>query len=115
MVPRQPIDELSLLLGEIKAKVDLVTRTQAEDRQAAASWRTDVRKEMAGIRSDIGDMKGTVTTATKDLEEIKPIVADYVEDRAGKRERWRIGQVVAALGGGSAALGLQWLLRKFGG
>lgn len=80
------IDELSRLLGAIEAKVDLVTKTQSEDRLSAAAWRT---------------------TILGDLDELK-------EDRAERRGISRVGHLLAAMFGGSAALGLQWLMKKFG-
>jgi hypothetical protein len=111
---RPPIDELSRLLGAIEAKVDLVGKTQAEDRMANASWRTDVRKELGGIRSDITEIKGSVNTVTTDVAEMKPDVADYVQKRAEARGISRLAHLIAALGGGSFALALQWLLKKLG-
>jgi len=115
MVPRPPIDELSRLLGSIEAKVDLVTRTQGEDRQAAASWRTHVRADMDEIKSSVDELKGSVKEVTGKVNTMKPDVDDYVEKRAEARGMSRLGHLIAALGGGSFALGLQWLLRKFGG
>lgn len=115
MVPRPPIDELSRLLGGIEAKLDLVTRTQSEDRSAAASWRTDIRKEISGIRDDLSEVKGSVKEVTGKVTKMEPDVNDWVEKRTEARGLSRLGHLIAALGGGSFALALQWLLRKFGG
>ncbi len=110
-----PIDELSLLLGEIKAKLDLVTRTQAEDRSASASWRTDVRSKLDGVRDDVSALKSSVKEVTGRVSIMEPEVGSYVQDRAERRGMSRIGHLAAALGGGGVAVAIQWILRKFGG
>lgn len=109
-----PIDELSRLLGAIEAKLDLVTKIQGEDRSAGASWRTDIRKELSGIRDDLGEVKNKVKEITGKVALMEPEVDDYVEKRTEVRAMSRLAHLGAAMGGGSFALALQWILRKLG-
>lgn len=115
MTARQPIDELSRLLGAIEAKVDLVTKTQSEDRTASASWRTDIRTKMDGIRDDLSELKGSVRDVTGRVNDMEPSVQLSTQERAERRGISRVGHLAAALGGGGVAVALQWLLRKLGG
>lgn len=71
------IDPLSQLLGEISAKLDTVTKTQAEDRLASAAYRTDVRKELATLSSSVTDVKNRVNNNADEIAELRPDVEDY--------------------------------------
>jgi hypothetical protein len=109
------IDPLSRVLGSIEAQLATITKTQSEDRVANAAWRTDVRREIGGIREDITEIKGSANSATIEINEIKPIVADYVEQRAQARGMGRIAHAVSGLFGAGFLFALQKLWAKFGG
>jgi hypothetical protein len=115
MPPKPGIDELSRVLGGIEAQLANITKTQAEDRMASASWRTGIREDIAGIREDVAEMKGGVRSVTTEVDEIKPVIADYVEQRAQARGIGRLATAAAAIFGGGVVVFMQWLLKKIGG
>jgi hypothetical protein len=68
------LDPLSLLLGEINAKVELVLKTQAEDRQASATYRTEIRRDLATLKANDGDLRNRVNNVTDEIAEMRPMV-----------------------------------------
>lgn len=68
------VDELSLLLGGIKQQLIQVANAQAEDRIAAAVYRTDVRKDIKELREDVRDVQGNLNSVTTAVTDISPKV-----------------------------------------
>ena len=75
------IDPLSQMLGEINAKLDMVTKVQAEDRVASAQYRTDMRRDLTDVRDSVGDLKNRVNNTADELAELRPDVEDYRKNR----------------------------------
>jgi hypothetical protein len=71
------MDDLSRTLGAIEAKLDMVAKTQAEDRVASAQYRTDMRRDLSDVRDSVGDLKNRVNNNADELAEMRPEVEDY--------------------------------------
>lgn len=105
------LDELSRVLGGIEKSLGIVMQTQAEDRMAAASYRTDIRKDLAGTRDDVSSLKGDIRTAKQDIAEMKPKVVSLEQRQlmsagAATLAIWlgRVAYAVSAILGGLAAV-----------
>lgn len=73
------IDNLSFVLGGIKNSVDTVIKTQGEDREASARYRTDIRKEVKDLGEKIDKAISAATRANDRLGEIEPTVKTLAE------------------------------------
>jgi hypothetical protein len=73
----RPLDPLSQMLGEMNAKLDMVAKTQAEDRVASAQYRTDMRRDLGEVRDLTSDLKNRVNNTADELAELRPDVEDY--------------------------------------
>lgn len=71
------LDPLSQLLGAIDAKLGMVLKTQSEDREASAKYRTDMRRELGEVKDSVKDLKNRVDNTADDLAELRPDVEDY--------------------------------------
>jgi hypothetical protein len=71
------MDDLSRTLGAIEAKLDMVAKTQAEDRVASAQYRTDMRRDLTDVRDSVGDLKNRVNNNADELALIRPDIDDY--------------------------------------
>lgn len=72
------IDPLSLQLGKIIAQLDMVLRTQSEDRVASAQYRSDMRKEISnasdcarGAAQEAKDCKNAIGKIQPIVDELK--------------------------------------------
>lgn len=108
------VDPLSHALGGIEKQLELITKTLSEDRLASATYRTQMRNDLTVVRDAVHDLKNKVDNHAEQLAEMKPDVSDYVQRRAEAIGMSKLAHLGAALGGGSFALAVQWLLRKFG-
>lgn len=84
LMPAPSIDPLSQLLGAIDAKLGMVLKTQSEDREASAKYRTDIRRELGEVKGNVQDvtrnvqdLKNRIDNTADELAEIRPAVADY--------------------------------------
>lgn len=68
------IDPFSQQLGEIIAKLEMVLRTQSEDRTASAIYRTEVRKELGALTVSVTDVKNRVNNNADEVAELRPEV-----------------------------------------
>lgn len=74
-------EDVAFQLGGIRAQLETVLKTQAEDRMASAQYRTDIRKELREAHEDIGSVKSDLAMAKADIAEMKPKVIT-LEQRA---------------------------------
>lgn len=72
------LDPLSQMLGEINAKLDMVQKTQSEDRTASAAWRTDMRREMATVKEVASEVKGRANNTADQLAEVRAEIKDDI-------------------------------------
>jgi len=85
MSPRRPEDhpdeihEISRAIGQLQSDVQSIVRTQADDRKFAASYRTDVRKQ-------VGEIAALVSGLAHDVTEIKPEVKLVKDARLAREE-----------------------------
>lgn len=73
--------DVSFELGAIKNALDTITRTLSENRLADASYRTDVRREMAEQHDAINAVGNELSLAKRDITDMKPKV-DSLNERA---------------------------------
>jgi hypothetical protein len=71
------MDDLSRTLGAIEAKLDMVTKTLAEDRVASAQYRTDMRRDLTELRDSVGDLKNRVNNNADELAELHPVISSH--------------------------------------
>lgn len=67
-------NELWRTLGGIEKSLETVISTLAEDRVAAASYRTDVRKELGAVKDSVGTLTSDLKSCKSDIAEMKPEV-----------------------------------------
>lgn len=101
------LDPLSVAIGEIKAKLDLVLKTQGEDREAAASYRTEVRGELRGIHTDVSKLKAHANSNADELAEMRPHVEDWRTTKAQWEGASKLTKIIWAV---LTALGLGGVL-----
>lgn len=68
------IDELSRVLGGIEKELATVGKTLAEDRVAAASYRTDIRREIGNIQDSVQGAISAIEGCKAGLDEMRPKV-----------------------------------------
>ncbi len=87
MAPRRPedqpdhaeINEISRAIGQLQSDVRSIIRTQADDRKFAASYRTDVRKQ-------VGEIASLVSGLAHDVTDMKPEVKIVKDARLAREE-----------------------------
>lgn len=82
------IDPLSQLLGEINAKLDMVQQVQSEDRTASATYRTDMRRDLATVNETLSDLKNRTNNNADELAEANQELADLRAEVKDTRKRW---------------------------
>ena len=113
------LDELSRVLGGIESQLDLVLRTQGEDRLAAAQYRTDIRRELAETKDSIHSVQIDIRIVTDEVSSMKPTVTKLEEIRlmsAGATKLAlifsRAAHLIAGMLGGLAVFLLDYWTRK---
>lgn len=123
-MPDREIDQLSRVLGGIENELKSISRTQSEDRIAAATYRTEIRAEVKEIHDDFetvqADVQGVqadVRIASEKIAEIVPAVRGLQESALLSKGAvnlavilGKIAHIVSAMIGGVIALLFQkWL------
>ncbi len=80
MADREPRN-VDYALGRIEAQLDTIMQTLSQDRLASASYRTDIRKQLANTDEKLGKVSGDMKTAKEDIAVMKPEVKSLL-DRA---------------------------------
>lgn len=80
MAGERPHD-VSYELGAIKSSLDTITRTLSENRTADASYRTDIRKELAAQTAAINAVQTDIVIAKRDIADMRPKV-DSLDQRS---------------------------------
>jgi hypothetical protein len=82
-------DELWRSLGGIEKSQELILRTLSENRTADATYRTDIRRELGGLRDDVQEVRSDVRSVTETVTELRPKVITQEEallmDRGASR------------------------------
>lgn len=73
--------ELWRILGRIEASLETVKGTLSQNREADASYRTDIRKELETIKNGGGDIKADLRIAKEDIGIMKPKVDALESER----------------------------------
>ena len=123
-MPDRELDQLSRVLGGIENELKSISRTQSEDRLAAAQYRTDVRSEIKEIhedfqvvQQDVQGVQADVRSAAEKIAEMHPMVVNHEQRFLMSRGAanfaivlGRAAHVVSALIGGLVAVLIQkWL------
>jgi hypothetical protein len=77
LIMNASVDPLSHTLGRIEQALETITKTLSEDRLASASYRTEVRRDLATVRDGMGTLKNEVANNADELAELRPFVEDY--------------------------------------
>lgn len=117
MTDHSSIDPLSHALGGIETQLKMIANAQAEDRIAAASYRTDVRREIKEMREDVHDVQDKVKSVTGDVGKLSPKVEALEAQRLMTVGAARFAivlskaaHIISALLGGALAMALdRWL------
>lgn len=117
MMAARELDPLSLELGSLGAKLDTVLKTQGEDREASAKYRTDVRSKLETHSNQLVKIDSATSTLNGRIAELEEKV-DKLEESAAMR-RGAVGLagvlvkaahiVSAAIGGVVAIMLSRWL------
>lgn len=95
MPPPSRIDDLSRVLGGIEKELQTVTRTLADDRIAAASYRTDIRRELASVKDSVQSINMDTSTCKTDIIDMKPKVLALEIRGMRASGAWDLGNVIA--------------------
>lgn len=88
------IDELSRALGGIEKELQTVARTLAEDRLSSASYRTDIRRELASVKDSVQNISMDTRECKTDIVDMKPKVL-ALEIRGMKASgAWDLGNTI---------------------
>lgn len=90
-------DELWRSLGGIEKSQELILRTLSENRVADATYRTDIRAEMGGLRGDVRDVQSDVRSVTETVTEMRPKVVTLEERRLMERGANRLWGTAASV------------------
>lgn len=104
LMPGPSIDPLSQMLGAMDAKLEMVLKVQAEDRESSAKYRTDIRREVGEVKDTVKDLKNRVDNTADDLANLRPDVEDYRLMKNQGLGMWNIARalwvICIALGAG---------------
>jgi hypothetical protein len=109
-------DRLWFFLGGVQKSLQSIERTLAEDRLAAAQYRTDIRKEIKNVSDQTLTVHGELRLTAIAVDDIRPKVEELWQHRqrsVGAGRLWSsFGQLAhifsAALGGVIAVLTSHW-------
>lgn len=104
--------ELWFRLGKIDEALATVVRSLGEDRIASATYRTDIRKDLAATRENVLTVTSDIKTAKHDIAKMEPVVAGLnharlvssgVSSGMETLANWltRIAHIISALIGGA--------------
>jgi hypothetical protein len=82
--PDDDLHPLSHKLGSMEAKLDMIIRTQSEDRDAGARYRTDIRGELKEQSERLSAVENAVSSSSAQIADMKPKV-DRLNEAALKR------------------------------
>ncbi len=91
------IDELSRVLGGIEKELQTVARTLADDRLTAASYRTDIRREIAAVKESVQNINGDTRECKSDIADMKPKVLALEIRNIKATGAWDLGNVIARI------------------
>ncbi len=91
------IDELSRVLGGIEKELQTVARTLADDRISAASYRTDIRREIAAVKDSVQNINGDTRECKTDIADMKPKVLALEIRNIKATGAWDLGSVIAKI------------------
>lgn len=94
MPPGSRIDDLSRVLGGIEKELQTVARTLADDRIAAASYRTDIRRELASVKDSVQSINGDTRICKMDIIDIKPKVLALEISSMKASGAWDLGSTI---------------------
>jgi hypothetical protein len=97
MTGGREIDELSRVLGGIEKELQTVTRTLADDRISAASYRTDIRRELAAVKDSVQNINADTRECKTDIADMKPKVLALEVKSIKAAGAWDVGSVIAKI------------------
>jgi hypothetical protein len=82
------LDPLSQMLGEINAKLEMVLKTQSEDREASAKYRTDIRRDLGEVKDSVTDLKFRAGNNADEIAEARAEISALQTSDKENRTRW---------------------------
>jgi hypothetical protein len=113
MNPPPTIDPLSQMLGAIDAKLEMVLKTQSEDREASARYRTDMRRDLGEVRDNVVDLKNRVNNTADEVAELRPIVTDHQLKFVQGTGIWNAAKAIWVILIGLGATGIGVIVHAF--
>ncbi len=77
-MPDREIDPLSRVLGGIENELKSISRTQSEDRLAAAQYRTDIRSEIREVNKTFQVMQDDVQSVQSDMRSSAEKISEMI-------------------------------------
>ena len=77
-MPDREIDPLSRVLGGIENELKSISRTQSEDRLAAARYRTDIRSEIREVNKTFQVMQDDVQSVQSDMRSSAEKISEMI-------------------------------------
>lgn len=114
--PREPRN-VDYALGRVEAQLQSIGTTLSEDRLASASYRTDIRRQLAETDEKLGKMFSELHSAKSDISEMKPKVESLNQRALMSKGAANLAIILgkaahilsAALGAGIVVLLQRWL------
>jgi len=117
----ETVGNVSFMLGQLKQGMETIIKTLSEDRTAAAQYRTDIRNEIAALRTDYLKALSDLQAVKEKLERMEPKV-EAMEQKHDREEGARtfamsagslLGKfaqlILGAVGGSLAVVIERWL------
>lgn len=101
------VDPLSHTLGRIEQALETITKTLSDDRMASATYRTDMRRDLATVKDSVLDLKNRVNNNADELAEMRPDIEDYRIRRGQGELALSLGKLIwgAVIALGAAGVG----------
>lgn len=75
------VDDLSVLLGEIKARLGIIEEQQREERQSAERHRTGISLTIAAQARATNDLSAKVDKVSDQVAEMRPLTDEFRSSR----------------------------------
>jgi uncharacterized protein YlxW (UPF0749 family) len=116
---RPDIGRILIMLGGLEKASNMIIQTLSEDRTAAATYRTEIRTEMAKLSGENQSVRSELNTVKAKVEKIEPIVDRLERKEHGDQAVKTFASSIASflgklvqLGIGAAGGGLALLVDK---
>lgn len=107
------IDPLSQMLGAMNAKLEMVLKVQAEDREASAKYRTDMRRDLGEVKDTVQDLKHRVNNTADELADMRPEVDEMKAWKTQGLGIWNAAKLLWLISIALGATGIGAIIHAF--